>query len=151
MILEKRSTKLILAIHDYQRHKGGHGVISRLACAWAKIRYELWTILTGSDINRDAQIARSVRLPHPNGVVVHRDAVIGENCLVMQQVTIGQTGVNGAPVIGRDSYIGAGAKVLGPIKVGQRARIGANAVVLSDVPDDCIAVGVPARIIIRDT
>ncbi len=68
----------------------------------------------------------------------------------MQQVTLGQTGDSGAPTVEEDAYIGAGAKVIGEITIGARARIGANAVVLKDVPPDATAVGVPARIILRD-
>ena len=66
--------------------------------------------------------------------------------MIMQQVTIGQTALPGAPTIERGAYLGAGAKVLGAIRIGQNARVGANAVVLDDVPDDATAVGVPARI-----
>ena len=85
-------------------------------------------------------------LPHPNGIVIHPDAEIGPNCLLFQQVTLG-VGDEGAPKIGGHVDIGAGAKVLGPVVVGRHARIGANAVVLTDVPAEATAVGVPARII----
>jgi len=88
-------------------------------------------------------------LPHPNGVVMHRDAVIGVNCMIMQQVTIGQLAEGGAPRLGDGVYVGAGAKVLGEITIGDGASIGANAVVLSDVPPGCTAVGIPARVVRR--
>jgi serine O-acetyltransferase len=65
----------------------------------------------------------------------------------MQQVTLGQVATAGAPTVCRGAFIGAGAKVLGPIRIGEGARIGANAVVLTDVPDGATAVGIPARII----
>jgi serine O-acetyltransferase len=103
-------------------------------------------MVTGSDIDPNATIGRGLSLPHPTGVVVHRDAVIGDNCMIMQQVTIGQLAESFAPRIGNGVYIGAGAKVLGGVVIGDRARIGANAVVLCDVPADHVAVGVPARI-----
>jgi serine O-acetyltransferase len=82
------------------------------------------------------------------GVVIHRRTVIGENCEISHQVTIGgRGGYYEVPVIGNDVFIGAGAKVLGPIKVGDGATIGANAVVLDDVPPHSVAVGIPARVI----
>ena len=141
------SERLIASIHRYQENRDRPGLLARARCQLAKVGYRYWTTVTGSDIHRDATIASSVRLPHPNGVVIHRDAVVGDGCLIMQQVTLGQTHLEGAPTLGRDAYVGAGAKVLGKIRIGDRARIGANAVVLTDVPDDATAVGVPARVI----
>jgi serine O-acetyltransferase len=88
-----------------------------------------------------------LRIPHPNGIVIHPKVDIGPNCLIFQQVTLGHAG--GTPRIGGHVDIGAGAKVLGPITVGDHARIGANAVVLTDVPAGATAVGIPARIIPR--
>ena len=85
------------------------------------------------------------------GVVIHRRSVIGENCEISHQVTIGgRGGFHEVPVIGNDVFIGAGAKVLGPITVGDGATIGANAVVLTDVPAHSVAVGIPARVIKRN-
>jgi len=75
---------------------------------------------------------------------------IGENCWVNAGVTIGYRNQSGIPVIGNNVYVGAGAKVLGPIHVGDNVIIGANAVVLRDVPANCTVAGVPARIIKRD-
>ncbi|NCB26477.1 MAG: hypothetical protein EOM62_13535 [Bacteroidia bacterium] len=87
-------------------------------------------------------------LPHPNGIVIHPKAIIGVNCLIFQQVTIGTGGpVSGVPQIGGHVDIGAGAKILGGVRIGNHAKIGANAVVLGDVPEEATAVGVPARIV----
>lgn len=85
-------------------------------------------------------------LPHPNGVVIHPDAEIGPNCLIFQQVTIG-TRNGAAPRIEGHVDIGAGAKIIGAITICRHAKIGANAVVLCDVPEGASAVGVPARIV----
>lgn len=85
-------------------------------------------------------------MPHPNGVVIHPDAVIGPNCLLFQQVTIGQS-AGGVPVVGGHVDVGAGAKVLGFISIGDHAIIGANAVVLCNVPAGATAVGVPASVV----
>lgn len=85
-------------------------------------------------------------MPHPNGIVIHPHAKIGPNCLLFQQVTIGQRN-GGVPRIGGHVDIGAGAKVLGPLAVGDHAVIGANAVVLKDVPMGATAIGIPARVL----
>ncbi|SAK72896.1 serine O-acetyltransferase [Caballeronia ptereochthonis] len=81
------------------------------------------------------------------GIVVHRHAVLGSNIVIAPNVVIGGRGRPGAPVIGDDVLIGAGACVLGPIAIGKGARIGANAVVLTDVPPGATVVGAPARMI----
>lgn len=116
---------------------------------FAVLRHRFWTVVTGADIPLNSQIGGGLLLPHPNGVVVHPGAVIGPNCLLFQQVTIGfsSTGT-GLPVLGGHVDVGAGAKILGDVHVGDHARIGANAVVLTDVPPGATAVGVPARIIL---
>ncbi len=81
-------------------------------------------------------------------MVIHKNSVIGDNVHIDQCVTLGGNGTEfGAPVIGSNVYVGAGAKILGPIRVGDGCIIGANAVVLSDVPDNSIAVGVPAKVV----
>jgi len=102
--------------------------------------------VTGADIPLGCRIDGGLLIPHPNGVVIHADATIGPNCLIFQQVTIGAS-KKGIPTIGGQVDIGAGAKVIGPVKVGDGALIGANAVVVCDVPAGATAVGVPARIV----
>lgn len=97
----------------------------------------------------EAKLGRRCRLSYGGaGVVVHRRALIGNDVVISQGVTIGgHSGHYEVPVIEDNVYIGAGAKVLGPIRVGANAIIGANAVVLQDVPPRCRAVGIPARIL----
>lgn len=138
--------KLVTNLAAYRRHRDAGGALAWFGCRLAKARHIFWTHVTASDINREADIDESTMLPHPNGIVIHGEAVIGAGCMIMQQVTIGQIG-EGAPRISGNVYIGAGAKVLGRISIGEGARIGANAVVLTDVPPGATAVGVPARII----
>jgi serine O-acetyltransferase len=96
-----------------------------------------------------AVLGRNVVLGYRGlGIVVHRDAVIGDNVTIGQHATIGgRSGFSAVPCIGNDVLIGAGACVLGPVRIGDGASIGANAVVLADVPAGALAVGVPARII----
>ena len=106
-------------------------------------------ITTGISLPMNAQIGRGFYIGHFGGIIVHPDTVMGERCSISQGVTIGVLGGArpGVPRFGDDVYIGAGAKVLGPVTVGDGAIIGANAVVLEDVPAGATAVGVPARII----
>lgn len=82
------------------------------------------------------------------GIVIHGRAVLGSNCHIDQNVTIGGTSnKHDVPILEDCVYIGAGAKVLGPIKIGNNVVIGANAVVVSDVPEGSLVVGIPARVI----
>jgi serine O-acetyltransferase len=112
------------------------------------LAHRFWSAVSGADIPLNAHIDGGLQLPHPNGVVIHPDAIIGPNCIIFQQVTVGtREGSPRVPCIGGDVSLGAGAKVLGGIRVGDHACIGANAVVLCDVPDRATAVGIPARII----
>lgn len=96
-----------------------------------------------------ASIGRRVRLGYLGlGVVIHSRAVIGDDVVIAQNVTIGRkAGVWGVPVIKRGVYIGSGACVLGDITIGEDAVVGANAVVLLSVPPRAVVAGVPARII----
>ena len=143
------SKRLLASIQTYQFHRARGGQWHMLLRRIARIRYMLWSILTQSDIGLEATLGNGLMLPHPNGVVIHEDAVIGEDCMIMQQVTIGMIGEGEVPKIGDRVYIGAGAKIIGKIVVVDGVRIGANAVVVSDVPPNSTAVGVPARIIKR--
>lgn len=82
------------------------------------------------------------------GVVIHKEAIIGENCIIAQNVTIGGKQLSkGAPIIGNNVQIGAGAVILGDIKIGNNSMIGANAVVLKDVEPFSVVAGVPAKVI----
>lgn len=141
------SVSLLIGFRSYQKWQSKSGPINSLLCFISKWRFRLWSVICGADIGLGASIGGGLLLPHPNGVVIHSDAIIGNNCMIMQQVTIGQLATAGAPKIGNAVYIGAGAKVLGSICLGDYAAIGANAVVLIDVPSSCTAVGVPARLV----
>ena len=81
-------------------------------------------------------------------VVVHARAVVGKNCMIGQDVTIGgKSGWYEVPVIGDNVIINAGARIIGPVRIGDNVEIGANAVVVKDVPSNCVVAGVPARIL----
>ena len=109
----------------------------------------LWVEMTsGILFNREVRVGADFHLVHAGNIKIHPGAVIGDRVGIMHDVTIGTTPErNGAPVIGNDVFIGAGAKVLGPVKIGDRARIAANSLVVSDVPPDTTAIGVPAKIL----
>ena len=102
----------------------------------------LYKLLLNCDIYCDLR-GRDVVMPHPYGIVIHSRAQIGQRVVIMQQVTLGgrQFGVNEAPVIGDDVYIGAGARILGNVRIGNGATVGANAVVTRDVPAGATVVG----------
>ncbi len=102
--------------------------------------------MTGAEIPLNCNIGGGLLINHPNGIVIHPEARIGANCLIMQQVTVGTRDKTGVPDIGGHVDIGAGAKILGPVRIGDHAKIGANAVVVSDVPSGVVATGVPAKI-----
>ena len=85
------------------------------------------------------------------GVVIHKHVVIGSNCVIGTNVTIGgRSKSKGVPIIGNNVYIATGAKVLGDITIGDNCVVGANAVLIADVPDNCIVAGIPAKVIKTD-
>ncbi|MCB6509205.1 serine O-acetyltransferase [Dorea sp. 210702-DFI.3.125] len=82
------------------------------------------------------------------GIVIHKRCVIGKNCHISQNVTMGGTSeIYEVPVLGDNVTVGAGANIIGPVHVGNNAVIGAGAVVVSDIPDNAVAVGVPAKVV----
>jgi serine O-acetyltransferase len=110
----------------------------------------------GVDICSLARIGKGLRMPHPHGIVIGGHTRIGEYAHILQGVTFG--GTTGkqrpdgdswqvSPYIGDHVLIGAGAKLVGPVRVGHHSIIGANAVVTHDIPDHCVAVGIPARVV----
>jgi serine O-acetyltransferase len=139
--------QLLRSIRRYQRWRR-RGPVGRWLGRYWVLCHRFWCAVSGADIPLTCQIEGGLLLPHPNGVVIHPDARVGPNCLIFQQVTLGNGGpIPGAPVLGGHVDVGAGAKILGGVRVGDHARIGANAVVLQDVPAGATAVGIPARII----
>ncbi len=117
--------------------------LARLVSQWSRF----WT---GIEIHPGADIGRRLVIDHGMGIVIGETARIGDDVLLYQGVTLGGTGKDQGkrhPTIGNHVMIGSGAKVLGPFAVGDYARIAANAVVLSEVPPEATAVGVPARVV----
>lgn len=107
---------------------------------------------TGIEIHPGAKIGKRLVIDHGMGIVIGETAEVGDDCLIYHGVTLGGTGKDSGkrhPTIGNNVLIGTGAKVLGPFKVGDNSRIAANSVVLSEIPPDSTAVGIPARVVKR--
>lgn len=113
-----------------------------------KILYKFIQIITGIELPCEVEVGRNFTIDHFGGIVVSGYAKFGDNCRIRNGVVVGLKNIENiaAPIIGNNVDIGAGAKVLGDIKIGNNVVIGANAVVICDVPDNSIAVGVPALI-----
>jgi serine acetyltransferase len=107
------------------------------------------TALAGVEIGKDVTLGDGVYFVHPVGVVIGGDSRIGPRVRFYGSNTVGTAKDDGYPTLEEDVWVGAGARILGPIRIGARARIGANAVVLCDVPPDAVARGVPAIVTVR--
>ena len=138
---------LLASIRVYQRNARRRGPVAALVRKFAVLRHAFWSVVAGADIPLNGDLGGGLLIPHPNGIVIHPKAIVGVNCLIHQQVTIGIGGRPGLPRIGGHVDIGAGAKILGGVVVGDHARIGANAVVTRDVPVGATAMGIPARVL----
>ena len=117
--------------------------LARFVSQWSRF----WT---GIEIHPGAKIGRRFVIDHGMGIVIGETAEIGDDCLIYHGVTLGGTGKDQGkrhPTLGNNVMVSAGAKVLGPFKVGDNSRIASNAVVLSEIPSDATAVGVPARVV----
>ena len=117
----------------------------------ARLISQLGRLFTGIEIHPGAKIGKNLFIDHGMGVVIGETAEIGDNVTLFHSVTLGSTSSNKAikrhPTIGNNVIIGTGAKNLGNITIGDNCKIGAGAVVLKDIPPNCSAVGVPAKII----
>ena len=111
--------------------------------------YKFSELFLSAAIPPRSEIGPGLYIGHTGVIRINPDVKCGKNFSIGQLVTIGTKGVgnNGAPIIGDDVYIGVGAKVLGKIKIGNNVKIGANAVVISDIPDNSTAVGIPAKVV----
>lgn len=106
-------------------------------------------VIWGGVIPYQADIGEGTLIGYQGlGVVIHKNCVIGRNCHISQNVTLGGTsGYVDVPILGDNVDIGAGANIIGPIHIGDNVTIGAGAVVITDLPNNCVAVGVPAKVI----
>ena len=137
-----------LVVYRFGRWRYGvkPAVLRKFLSLIYRIAFKAVQIVTGIELPCEVEIGRNFVIDHFGGIVISGYAKFGDNCRIRNGVVVGLQRVDQpiAPVIGDDVDIGAGAKVLGAIKVGNNVVIGANAVVIRDVPDNCVAVGVPA-------
>ena len=118
----------------------------------ARLISQISRFFTGIEIHPGAKIGRGLVIDHGMGVVIGETSELGDNVLLYHGVTLGGTGKDNGkrhPTVGNNVVIGAGAKVLGPIYIGSNSKIGANSVVLNNVPEGATAVGIPAKNIIK--
>jgi len=143
-------------------YSGFHAVLMHRVAHWfynkgfkliARLISQFSRFMTGIEIHPAAKIGEGLFIDHGMGDVIGETAEIGDNVTIYQGATLGGTGKETGkrhPTIGNNVVISTGAKVLGPFKVGDNSKIGANAVVLSEVPPNCTVVGVPGRIVRKD-
>ena len=138
----------VMVIYRFGRWRYGvrPAIVRKLFSFLYKLLYKFIQIVTGIEFPCEATVGRNFIIDHFGGIIVSGYAIFGDNCRIRNGVVVGLRRVEEkvAPVIGNNVDIGAGAKLLGPIRIGDNVLIGANAVVLCDVPDNCIAIGVPA-------
>lgn len=138
------------SIHALIFYRIAHSLYNKKLFFMARLFSQLGRFLTGIEIHPGAKIGKGLFIDHGMGVVIGETAEIGDNVTIYHGVTLGGTGKEKGkrhPTVGDNAIIGTGAKVLGPILIGTGAKIGANAVVLQDVPAKATAVGIPAKII----
>ena len=140
-------------LHAIHHYRAAHWFYQHDMFTTARIISQVSRFLTGIEIHPGATIGKRFFIDHGMGVVIGETAVIGDDCLIYQGVTLGGTGKDKGkrhPTLGNNVMVGSGAKVLGPFRVGNNVKIAAGAVVLEALPDNCTAVGVPARIVRQD-
>ena len=141
---------LYQGFHALILHRQAHWLYKHKRFFLARWLSQFARHLTGIEIHPGATIGRRLFIDHGMGIVIGETAEIGDDCLIYHGVTLGGTGKDHGkrhPTIGNNVLISCGAKVLGPFRVGDNARIASNAVVLSEVPEDATAVGIPAQIV----
>ncbi len=130
-----------------------HRIYNRGWKSLARIIMGITQIITNVDIHPAAKIGKRVFIDHAFGVVIGETAVIEDDVLIYQGVTLGgvslDRGVKRHPTVKRGAVLGGGAKILGNITIGENSRVGANSVVIKDVPPNSTAVGIPARVITK--
>jgi serine O-acetyltransferase len=139
-------------VHAVWGHRVSHWLWNRRAKVAARAFAELTRIVTGVEIHPGAVLGTGLFIDHATGVVIGETAEVGDDVTIYHGVTLGGTSTDPGkrhPTIGDRVIVGAGAKILGPIKIGDDSRIGANAVVVKEVPSSSVVVGVPGQIISR--
>ena len=144
---------LYSGMHALLAHRVAHYLHNKKCYLGARAVSQVSRFITGIEIHPGAKIGKGLVIDHGMGVVIGETAEIGDNCTIYQGVTLGGTGKELGkrhPTLGNNVLVGAGAKVLGPFKIGDNSKIAANAVVLEEIPDNCTAVGIPAKLVRRE-
>ena len=140
--------------HAILLHRLNHWLWTKNLYLLARFSAHLSRFLTGIEIHPGANLGRRFFIDHGMGIVIGETSEIGDDCSIYHGVTLGGTTWQKGkrhPTLKDGVIIGAGAKVLGPITLGANARIGSNAVVVKDVPDDATVVGIPGRVMVRES
>lgn len=140
---------LYSGFHAVMFYRLSHWFYNHKCLFIARLISQITRFFTGVEIHPGAQIGKGLMIDHGSGVVIGETTIIGDNCVIYQGVTLGGTGKETGkrhPTLGDNVMVGSGAKVLGPFKVGSNSKIASNAVVLSEIPENSTAVGVPARV-----
>jgi serine O-acetyltransferase len=138
------------SMHAIIAYRIAHGFYKRKFYFIARLISQAARFFTGIEIHPGAKIGKGLFIDHGMGVVIGETAEIGNDVVIYHGVTLGGTGKETGkrhPTVGNNVVIGAGAKVLGPIYIGDNSKIGANAVVLADIPCNSTAVGIPAKVV----
>lgn len=138
------------SVHSLIMYRISHFFYEKKRFFIARLISQLGRFLTGIEIHPGAKIGMGTLIDHGSGVVIGETSVIGDRVTIYQGATIGATGnekqFKRHPTLGNDIVVGSGAKILGPINIGDHCKIGANSVVLKDMPSYTTAVGIPAKI-----
>lgn len=136
-------------IHALLNHRVAHSLYKRRMYFGARLISQIGRFFTGIEIHPGAQIGRGLFIDHGMGVVIGETAVIGDDVTIYHGVTLGGTGKEKGkrhPTVEDGVIIGSGAKALGNILLGKRSKVGANSVVVKDVPEGATVVGIPGRV-----
>lgn len=141
---------LYSGIHSLISHRIAHFLYKKRIFFIARLISQISKVFTGIEIHPGATIGKGFFIDHGNGVVIGETAEIGDNVMIYHQVTLGGTGnekgVKRHPTVGDNCIIGTGAKLLGNITIGNNSKIGANSVVLRNVPENATVVGIPGKV-----
>lgn len=137
-------------VHSLICHRIAHWLYIKKRYFIARLISQIARFFTGIEIHPGAVIGKGFFIDHGNGVVIGETTIIGDNVMIYHQVTLGGTGnekgIKRHPTVGDNCIIGSGAKLLGNIKIGKNSKIGANAVILKDVPENATVVGIPGLV-----
>lgn len=138
------------SIHARIAHMLSHFLYNHKCFFSARLISQIARFLTGIEIHPGAKLGNSILIDHGMGVVIGETAEVGDRVVIYHGTTLGGTGKDTGkrhPTVGNDVFIGSGSKILGPINIGSNSKIGANSVVLDDVPEGATVVGVAAKIV----